>query len=164
MDDERALARKLLGITHRMKRSLDAELRHSSREALIDPAHFGVMMNLRHRALSIGELAQRFEVSPPSMSKTVTALVNRGWVERARSQEDRRVVRLYLTGEGRTVLGRMRELVDQAAIQMLSVLSPEERRQLSAGLDTLYKALGEPFSDEPPAPSQIDETEEQLLE
>jgi DNA-binding MarR family transcriptional regulator len=122
--------------------------------------HFGVMMNLRHRTLNIGELAERFVVSAPSMSKTVTALVNRGWVERARSQEDRRVVQLYLTDEGRAVLGRMRELTDQAAIETLSVLSPEERQQLSAGLDTLYKALGEPFSDEAPAPNHTRDLEE----
>ena len=95
MDDERTLARKLLGIMHRVRHSIDADLRHFDGERRIDPAHFPVLINLRRRAYNVSELAERLEVSLPSMSKTVTALVKRGWVERVRSQEDRRVVQLH---------------------------------------------------------------------
>jgi DNA-binding MarR family transcriptional regulator len=160
MDDEHLLARKLLTIIHRVRHSLDAELRHVDQEYRIDPAHFGVLMRLRRRVHNVSELADQLKVSLPSMSKTVTALVKRGWVERARSQEDRRVVQLHLTDDGRAVLGKMRDLADNAIAKILSSLSQEERQLLSAGLDALYRALGEPFDATPPASPQSHEKEE----
>ena len=164
MNDERLLAQKLLNMMHQVRRRMDAELRHLPQEGLVEPAHFPVLMSLRRRAYNVSELAGRLKVSLPSMSKTVTALVKRGWVERVRSQEDRRVVQLYLTDDGRAMLAVMREQADQVVAKMLAPLSAGERGQLSAGLDALYRALGEAFQTEPPAPSQADDLEEHRLE
>lgn len=154
MDEERTLAQKLLGIMHLVRRRMDADLRHLHAKPVVDPAHFPILMSLRRREYSVSELADRFKVSPPSMSKTVTALVNRGWAARVRSQEDRRVVQVHLTDDGRAILGEMREQADSVVAAMLEPLSPEEREQLSAGLDALYAALGESLDQVPPSPSQ----------
>ena len=108
MDEKRQLAHKLLGIMHRVRRRMDADLRHLDKQYLVDPAHFPVLMSLRRRPHNVSELAERLEVSLPSMSKTVTALVKRGWVERVRSKEDRRIVQLHLTDDGEAILGEMR--------------------------------------------------------
>jgi len=85
------------------------------------------------------------------MSNTVTALVNRGWVVRTRSQEDRRVVKVRLADDGRAILGEMREQADSVVAAMLDPLSSEEREQLSAGLEALYAALGESLDQMPQA-------------
>jgi DNA-binding MarR family transcriptional regulator len=154
MNEERTLAQRLLGIMHLVRRRMDADLRHLHAIPVVDPAHFPILMSLRRREYSVSELADRFKVSPPSMSKTVTALVNRGWVARVRSQEDRRVVQVHLTDEGRAILGEMREQADSVVAAMLDPLSPKEREQLSAGLDALYAALGESLDQMPPSPPQ----------
>jgi DNA-binding MarR family transcriptional regulator len=160
MNYERLLAQKLLDMMHQVRRRMDAELRHLTQERQIEPAHFPVLMSLRRRTYNVSELADRLEVSLPSMSKTVTAVVNRGWVERVRSEEDRRVVQLYLTDEGRAMLRVMREQADHVVARMLAPLSAGEREQLSAGLDALYRALGETFQPAPPAPQQANDPKE----
>jgi DNA-binding MarR family transcriptional regulator len=160
MNDERLLAQKLLAIMHRARRSIDADLRHLDKEHLVDPAHFPVLMRLRRRAHNVSELAQGLEVSLPSMSKTVTALVKRGWVERVRLQEDRRVVQLHLTDDGKAILGEMREHAENAVAKMLAPLSSEERERLSAGLDTLYGTLSDSHNSQLLATSQTHDQEE----
>jgi DNA-binding MarR family transcriptional regulator len=142
MKDDRMLAEKLLGITPLMRRRIDASLRHLG-ERLVEPTHFPVMLHLRSRPYSLGGLAEKLEVSRPSMSKTVTALVKRGWVERVRLERDRRVVELYLTKDGADAVEQMHELAVCTVIEMLSPLTPGERRRLADSLDMLYRALGE---------------------
>jgi DNA-binding MarR family transcriptional regulator len=139
---------------------MDADLRRLDKRHVVDPAHFPILRSLRRRAYNVSELAERFEVSLPSMSKTVTALVKRGWVERVRSQEDRRVVQLHLTDDGRAILGEMREHAENAVTALLGPLSPEQRERLSAGLDALYAALGESLDQMPPGQPQTTKTEE----
>jgi DNA-binding MarR family transcriptional regulator len=137
------LAEKLLGITPLVRRRVDASLRHLGK-LLIEPTHFPVMLHLRRYPYSLGKLADKLEVSRPSMSKTITALVNRGWVERVRHTQDRRVVRLYLTQDGTDALEQMHELALGTVVEMLSPLTADERRRLTDGLNILYAALGEP--------------------
>jgi DNA-binding MarR family transcriptional regulator len=157
MTDELSLAQKLLGVMHRLRHRMDADLRHIDKAHHVDPAHFPVLINLRRRAYNVSELAERLEVSLPSMSKTVTALVKRGWVERARLAEDRRVVQLHLTDDGKKMLQEMRIQAENAVAALLAPLSTEQREQLSVGLDTLYTALGEFLDRVPPAPPQASE-------
>jgi DNA-binding MarR family transcriptional regulator len=160
MDDKRTLAQKLLGMMHLVRRRMDADLRHLDKKRLVEPAHFPVLASLRRHTYNVSELAERLKVSLPSMSKTVTALVKRGWVERVRLEKDRRVVQLHLTDDGKAILGEMREQADTAVAAMLDLLSTEEREQLSAGLDALYMALGESFDRVPPVPSRTNDEQE----
>jgi DNA-binding MarR family transcriptional regulator len=160
MKDDRTLAQKLLGIMHLARRRMNADLRHLDKKYLVEPAHLPVLASLRHRTYNVSELAERLEVSLPSMSKTVTALVKRGWVERVRLQEDRRVVQLHLTDDGKKILGEMREKALSAVAGMLDPLTPDQRQQLAEGLDTLYTSLGEALDKLPPAPPQASDKEE----
>lgn len=157
---QKALARKLLGIMHLVRRRMDADLRHLDRKRLVEPAHFPVLMSLRRRTYNVSELAEHLEVSLPSMSKTVTALVNRGWVERVRLANDRRVVELHLTHDGETILGEMREQADNAVAGILAPLTHKECQQLGKGLDVLYKALGESLDRPTPLPAHSPDQEE----
>ena len=157
--DDRALAHKLLGIMHRLRHRIDADLRHLDKTRSIEPAHFPVLGSLRRRNYSVGELADRLEVSRPSMSKTVTVLVNRGWVERVRLDTDRRVVELHLTDDGKAILEEMREQAANAVAAMLDPLSPEERRRLTDGLDVLYAALAESIDGPRPAAEHGSDTD-----
>jgi len=160
MNDERTLAQKLLSIMHLVRRRINADLRHLDKKRSVEPAHFPVLASLRQRAYSVSELAARLEVSLPSMSKTITALVKRGWVERVRLEQDRRVVQLHITSEGKATLGEMYEQAVSAVAGMLDPLEPDERQRLADGLDVLYQALGEAVDRLPPAPPHRSDKEE----
>ncbi|SUP61115.1 transcriptional repressor MprA [Weissella viridescens] len=52
---------------------------------------------------SASEVAKEVHLTPSSMTTAIDKLVKKGYVERRRSQTDRRIVRLGLTHRGRVV-------------------------------------------------------------
>jgi DNA-binding MarR family transcriptional regulator len=61
--------------------------------------------------LPLSELGKRCGLESSTMTPLVDELERRGLVQRLRSPEDRRVVRLYLTERGRDLEPRLRALV-----------------------------------------------------
>src|ERR1700751_6352098 len=55
----------------------------------------------RHEAMTPGELAEHEKGQPPSMTRVIAVLEERGLVTRAPHPTDGRQVRLRVTGEGR---------------------------------------------------------------
>jgi DNA-binding MarR family transcriptional regulator len=103
----------------------------------IEPIYIHLLRILSRGDLSLGELADLLSVSAPTMSKTISTLEGRGWVDRQRSDEDRRVVRVGLTAEGQTMLGRAHEYMVARISEAMATLSAEERERLAAGLEIL---------------------------
>src|SRR5580693_7898606 len=60
-----------------------------------------------HGPLNAAHLATYRCVTPPSVSVVVDELVRAGWVDRQRSEEDRRVVVLSLTADGRKLMSEL---------------------------------------------------------
>ncbi len=79
---------------------------------------------------TLGALATRESVQPPSMTRIVAALEAMGHVTRVVDPDDRRVARVTLTDSGREVLQRSRSLKNAFLAQQLHGLSPEEREGL----------------------------------
>ncbi len=79
---------------------------------------------------TLGALATRESVQPPSMTRIVAALEAMGHVTRVVDPDDRRVARVTLTESGREVLRRSRSLKNAFLAQQLHGLSPEEREGL----------------------------------
>ena len=77
---------------------------------------------------TLGALATRESVQPPSMTRVVAALEGLGHVARVVDPDDRRVARVTLTDSGREVLQRSRSLRNAYLADQLRRLSPEERR------------------------------------
>lgn len=76
---------------------------------------------------TLGALAARESVQPPSMTRIVAALEAMGHVARVVDTADRRVARVTLTDSGRDVLQRSRSLKNAFLADQLRRLSPEER-------------------------------------
>src|SRR6478609_9454012 len=101
----RESARDLLEIVPLVMRTLAAELRAGGE--LPAPAHFALLALLVERPRSLSELASLRGVSLPTMSNSVTALVQRGWVRRGAPEHDRRVAVIEATSSGRAALERI---------------------------------------------------------
>src|SRR5258706_15503257 len=50
------------------------------------------------------QLGQALDISPPNMAVTIDRLVERGWVERVRSPQDRPAVQIPLTAAGKALV------------------------------------------------------------
>jgi DNA-binding MarR family transcriptional regulator len=87
--------------------------------------------------LPIGRLAAAEQVSPPAITKTVTALEADGLVERIRSDSDRRVVVVRATAAGRTLMERGRAARIEAIATLLTSLPSRDQILLQRAADIL---------------------------
>jgi len=120
---------------------LDAELQRSCGLGLDD---YDVLHQLRHagRPLRMTELAGRVLISRPSTTRVVDRLVARGWLRRTGDPDDRRVVLVELTPEGRRTHGRAaRRHLDGIARLVGGPLAGHDLAATTAALE----ALGGPW-------------------
>jgi DNA-binding MarR family transcriptional regulator len=134
------LASRVLDTIPLLMRSIHKDMRRKDHH--FEPNQFQILSMLAHHAHSVSALAVRQHVSLPSMSKTINALVERGWVERVPMPGDRRVVQIRLTEPGRESLQDTRRVMIDSVAGILANLTADERDKLSAGLDVLYDAFG----------------------
>lgn len=76
------------------------------------------------------QLGEALDVSAPNMAITLDRLVERGWVERVRSTQDRRAMIIHLTPAGRELVKRAQKIAATMEEATLAVLSPAERALL----------------------------------
>jgi DNA-binding MarR family transcriptional regulator len=81
----------------------------------------------KHGPMSAGELAACERVQPPSMTKVLANLEERGLVRREAHPTDRRQAIMSITGEGVALLESERRSRDAWLSQRLAQLTPEER-------------------------------------
>jgi DNA-binding MarR family transcriptional regulator len=93
----------------------------------------------RHAAMTPGELAEHEKVQPPSMTRVIAALLERGLVSRAPHPTDGRQVRLTVTDQGRELVQQSRELREAWLAQRLRELTPQERAALRAAAPILQR-------------------------
>jgi len=87
--------------------------------------------------VSVKELSERLALSLPATSRTVDGLLRRGLLSRHEDAEDRRVKRVRLTDDGRSVVQRIVTARLQGLESYASTLSDDQRAQLMAALSEL---------------------------
>lgn len=75
-------------------------------------------------------LSRELAIDPGAMTRSVDRLVAKGLVRRERSQQDRRVVHLVLTAEGRSAAQRVPAVLSEVLNAHLQGFSDAEWRQL----------------------------------
>ena len=109
-------------------------------ESELSDTQFAALSALeRHSAMTPGELAEHEKVQPPSMTRVIAVLEERGLVMRAPHSTDRRQVVLTVTDEGRSVVQRARRRRDAWLAKRLKELTPQERATLRAAAPILEK-------------------------
>jgi DNA-binding MarR family transcriptional regulator len=98
---------------------------------------------LRHGESTIGQLAARERVQPPSMTRTVNCLVDDGYAVRRPSETDGRSTLVEISEKGRQMLLADRRRRDAWLNRQLKDLTPEERdllRQVAPLIERLATA------------------------
>lgn len=129
--DRPVLASRLRLAVVRLNRRLRAQ---RETEAVVTLTQLSAMASLhRHGAMSPGELAARERVQPPSMTRVIAALVERGFVDRSPHPTDGRQTVVALTGTGRDYVDAEVTARERWLDARLGELSADER-------DVLYRA------------------------
>jgi len=89
--------------------------------------------------LTVGELAARERVQPPTMTRKVNFLEEGGYVTRRPHESDGRVVVVSLTDKGRSTILADRKRRDEWLSRQLRDLTPGEREVLRAAAPILQR-------------------------
>jgi DNA-binding MarR family transcriptional regulator len=87
--------------------------------------------------LTLGELAAREQVTPPTMTKVVEKLETLGYVTRTTDLHDRRVTRVAVTASGRRHLDTTRARRTAWLASRLEGLDRDQLARLTAAIDVL---------------------------
>src|SRR3977135_3423308 len=137
-DQARESARDILEIIPLVMRTVAAELRSAGE--MPPPAHFGLLSILCARPRMLTELASLQGVSLPTMSNSISAMEERGWVRRtAPTEQDRRVAMIEVTTTGRAALDRVARSPETHPAERLAPVYLPPGRRLPTGLGVLRK-------------------------
>jgi MarR family transcriptional regulator, negative regulator of the multidrug operon emrRAB len=139
MSEQEIIARRVVMVLPLLMRNLGADLRCFG--SGLAPSHIGLMGVLSKHSCSLGELALSQAVTAATISNSVTTLVERGWVERIPSTQDRRVVQVCLTPAGQQVLIQIHKQLEQRIHELIRSLPEDELESLDKGLLVLYKVM-----------------------
>ncbi|MFP4643331.1 MAG: MarR family winged helix-turn-helix transcriptional regulator [Spirochaetales bacterium] len=103
--------------------------------------HFRILRTLRRGNRSLHELAEMHAVRLPTMSRTISVLEQRRWVERIRCTADRRTVFAQLTEQGLETLREVERMAIDRAAELLNCLEDTDLESLRKGLATLYRVM-----------------------
>jgi len=94
--------------------------------------------------LTASKLAATLGMRRPAVSRVLKSLVARGWIERRRSEDDQRAVRVYPTSAGKQLLhataGRAVGTLQRAVCN----LSTRDLERLTEGIEAVLQHLPEP--------------------
>ena len=114
-------------------------------EAALTTSQYNVLRILRGshpKALTAGEIGERTIARDPDITRLVDRLDARGLVKRTRSDEDRRVVEVKITGKGLELL----RTLDPHSLRMpraiVGHVAPPKLRQLAKLLDEMLDGMG----------------------
>jgi DNA-binding MarR family transcriptional regulator len=90
-------------------------------------------------AQTLGSLSEHERVTPPSMNRTINALVEQGFVTRETDASDGRKVVIDISDAGRRLVKETRRRRDAWFSSRLAALSPEERAALDVAAPILRR-------------------------
>ena len=96
----------------------------------------------RNSRISQADLARATATDPALTGRALETLIERGWVRRKRSEEDRRQYILELSAAGERVRKRVEEARERVAKQVLAVLDERDIEHFDAIVGKIVAAFG----------------------
>ncbi|WIE65495.1 MarR family transcriptional regulator [Curtobacterium sp. MCLR17_036] len=119
---------------------LSRTLRAQKADAAVTDAQFSALARLhRDGAMTLAELSRQDGVTPPSMTRTVAVLLERGLVSKGSHDDDRRKVVLGATPTGAALVEETRRRRDGWLTPRLAALTPAERATLADATEIMRR-------------------------
>ncbi|PZF57821.1 MarR family transcriptional regulator [Curtobacterium sp. MCSS17_008] len=119
---------------------LSRTLRAQKADTTVTDAQFSALARLhRDGAMTLAELSRQDGVTPPSMTKTVAVLVERGLATKGGHGDDRRKVRICTTPTGSAFVEETRRRRDDWLTPRLAELTHAERATLAEATEIMRR-------------------------
>lgn len=101
----------------------------------------GLVFSSHDGPITMGELSRDLNIPLSTATRTVDWLVENGYAERLPDAQDRRVVRVGLTGEGQAIYAAINQFFMERIEQFMGQFTPEERETFTSLLCKVLDAL-----------------------
>jgi len=134
-------ARKLLEVVPLIMQDVRSEMRSRRSLDLTVPQFRTLAFVNRNEGPSLWEVASHMGLTPPSMSRLVDGLIERGLMARKDHPADRRRVRLTVTAHGRAILEASTRGTLSYLAEKLEGLDAGKREVIDQAMETLRTAF-----------------------
>lgn len=145
MTSTQALAQQLLETMPAIGQSVARGIRMDNGVA---DAHSMIHIRTLHMLMdgpkTFKQLCASRGVAPPTLSKSIDAMVKRGWLERTTHPDDKRQVLLQSTAAGKQHFSDMTAAIREHLSRSLQTLTAEERSLVAKALRLLKQSLDTP--------------------
>lgn len=114
-------------------------MRHESHPGISPTLHAALFTVETHGPITAGQLARHENVTKPTATRTIHALLEQGLITRTSDPLDGRVTWLQVTPEGKKLLQRARRRTDEYLARHLKELTAEERELLDRASGLLQR-------------------------
>jgi DNA-binding MarR family transcriptional regulator len=118
-------------------RFIRTEMRKHRGEDLSVPQFRTLVFINRNPETSLGSVANHLGLTPPSTSVLVDSLVERGFVDKRPSPEDRRKVKLILLDKGNRILESAQKAAHEKLAEKIKTTTPMDRETISRAMEIL---------------------------
>jgi len=133
------LATSLRISVSRLARRMRAERVAQGLQPELSDSQLAALAALEKHTMTPGELAEHEKVQPPSITRVIASLEERGLIQRLPHPSDRRQVVLTVTDSGRDVVRQVRQLREAWLARRLRDLTPAERSVLREAVPILER-------------------------
>ena len=129
-------------LLRRFLRRTSSEMQLLAVDSPITVSQCQVLLEIgRRRESTVGELAGCMGLDKSTLSRSVDALIEKGYAKREPFPNDRRYNRIFLSDVGREVNSSLDSAQDARIERALSAFSPEKRRELLRAFEFLVEAF-----------------------
>jgi DNA-binding MarR family transcriptional regulator len=133
--------KKIVGLQRELAKTMRAHaFKHWMTLSLSTTQVKSLFCIVENERISSKKLADMLFVTPANVTGIVDKLIEQGFVRRVENSEDRRVVFLETTDEGKKLIANLEQMATEHTAKMLSGLSGEELNHLYLGMAALLKA------------------------
>jgi DNA-binding MarR family transcriptional regulator len=123
-----------------LSEALQTRIWHAAQLTL---AQVRVLRRLAKQPRSLGQLGADLALAPPSMTRLVDRLEERGLIERRRDDEDRRKVLATVTADGRRLVSAIPFLEGTAIRTAVDRMTVSDRKRIAAAMREFNAAVME---------------------
>jgi len=121
-----------------MKRALDSRLLEHN---LTATQYIALAKLWEEDGISLSELGERLYFDNPTLTGVVDRMDKVGLLQRQRDEDDRRVVRVYLTPKGTNLQQEIGDLADGIDAKAWEGFTEAEKKKLLTQLDLIWKRM-----------------------